>query len=61
MTSNKYINFERIIPISAKNEENIKDVKIAVRDVLDEYAERQLEPDDKLSRFLSEQMQKRIV
>lgn len=61
MTSNKYMNFERIIPISAKNEENIKDVKIAVRDVLDEYAERQLNPDDKLSRFLNEQMRHKIV
>lgn len=61
LVSKNYINFERIIPISAKNEENIADVKTAVRDVLDDYAERQLQPDDKLSRFLNEQMEHRIV
>lgn len=61
LASKNYINFERIIPLSAKNEENINDVKTAVRDVLDDYAERQLIADDRLSRFLNEQMQNKIV
>lgn len=38
----KLINFERIIPISAKDILNIKDVKIQVREVLDDVAERNL-------------------
>lgn len=61
LASKNYINFERIIPISAKNEENIQDVKTAIRDVLDDYAERQLTIDDKLSKFLNEQMKNKIV
>lgn len=61
LASKNYINFERIIPISAKNKDNIEDVKIAIREVLDDHAERQLNVDDKLSRFLNEQMKSRIV
>jgi len=61
LASKNYIDFERIIPISAKNKENIRDVKTAIRDVLDEYAEKQLNPDDKLSRYLNEQLKSKIV
>lgn len=55
------MHFERIIPISAKDEKNIVEVKTAVRDVLDEYAEKQLNEDDFLSRVLSEQLRNKIA
>lgn len=61
LASKNYIKFERIIPISAKDQDNVDSVKTAIRDVLDDYAERQLNVDDRLSRFLNEQSKSRIV
>ncbi|XP_037034111.1 GTP-binding protein 10 homolog [Bradysia coprophila] len=61
LASKNYIKFERIIPISAKDNDNVTSVKTAIRDVLDDYAERQLMIDDRLSRLLNEQSQSKIV
>lgn len=40
LLSKRFFNFERIIAISAQQSTNIVDVKDAIRDVLDEQAER---------------------
>ncbi|KAJ6633045.1 GTP-binding protein 10 like, partial [Pseudolycoriella hygida] len=61
LASKNYMNFERVIPISAKNDENIQEVKRSIRNVLDDYAERSLQPNDKLTRYINEQLKSRIV
>lgn len=42
MLSKRFINFDRILEISAKDNLFVDDVKRMIRDVLDEYAERKL-------------------
>lgn len=53
LRSKQLIKFDRIIPISAREQTNIGDAKRAIREVLDAYAERELlqneETDDKIT------------
>lgn len=44
MLTEKLINFERVIPISAKECTRIGDVKKAIREVLDQEAEKNIKP-----------------
>lgn len=51
LVPNKFLQFERVIPISAKNIKEIDKVKFVAREVLDEFAAKRIEPKDSTELF----------